>query len=307
MKKFACLAVLLAMALCLRSQDPEFFSPNQSLILLNPSFTGSNGLLRVQYSHRLQWPRLSTGDYTAMNSFDVYLKKIKAGIGLIGSTRDYMGGSIKSSLFGLTYAQYLKCPEGKLSIVPSVQFSHGQQTRDYSKSPFEGIGGIILGAAPDTVPFRSYFDLGTGLLVNYDDKFYGGISVKHLNQPDMGLFGPYNLPMLFTAHASYNMVVNDQTRLQFFGLFQRQRYFNRSQLSVNMLNFRHLVTGVGYSVNDAAIFNMGYRGNLFAVLVSYDMTVSRLAGTTAGSWEAHVSYNFRPKDKRKAVTSFESW
>lgn len=57
----------------LEAQDPIFLNANHSLLNLNPSFAGSNGGFRNQFSFRNQWPSLSGRYHTYINSADVYL------------------------------------------------------------------------------------------------------------------------------------------------------------------------------------------------------------------------------------------
>ena len=69
----------------------------------------------------------------------------------------------------------------------------------------------------------------------------------------------------------------------------------------------HLIIGGGYRNQDAINLILGYRNNLFTLQGGYDVTISKLAGNTAGSWEISASFNLRNKDLRKSLTDFEKW
>jgi hypothetical protein len=64
------------------AQDPVYTNTQQSLVALNPSFAGSNGLFRFQSTTRSQWFNLSGSYLTYYNSVDAYIKPIKGGIAL---------------------------------------------------------------------------------------------------------------------------------------------------------------------------------------------------------------------------------
>src|SRR5689334_22111824 len=127
MKKFYLFCLLVPVLFVSYAQDPVFFSTNQSLIYLNPSFAGSNGNIRNQFTHRNQWPMLGGSFRTSVNSFDVYLNSLKAGIAVTAFYDDLMHGTLKTSAVSLAYSQYLSLMDGKLKIIPSLQGTYGQR------------------------------------------------------------------------------------------------------------------------------------------------------------------------------------
>ena len=103
------------------SQEQPFVNKNQSLISLNPSFAGSNGLTRNQSSYTSQLGRYSSG-YTALNSFDAYVKPLKAGIAVSALTNNVDRGLFTNNYLGISYAQYFLLLKGKLKLIPSPNF-----------------------------------------------------------------------------------------------------------------------------------------------------------------------------------------
>lgn len=130
---------------------------------------------------------------------------------------------------------------------------------------------------------KSYVDLSAGFLVNYREKLFAGVSIFHLNQPDVGLFEARGLPQHVKLHASYNMEYTKNLRLQFFCLMNVQQDFYSARLAVNALVFDHLISGVAYSDFNTAVLSAGYRNSFFTILMGYDVTISKLAGYTAAS------------------------
>lgn len=313
MKKLAAAFLVLSLCLSLNAQDPFFLNSNQSLLSLNPSFAGSNGGFRNQFSYRNQWPNLSGRIVTYLNSADVYLSPIKAGIGASVSYDDLYISYYTSSLYSLSYAQHLHLYGGKLKLIPSIQVSYGNRKIDDSQmwhgqelsDPRYGYPLTPTGSGP--IYQETYVDVSGGFLINYGEKLYAGASFYHLNQADVGFTGGQGLPQRVTIHTSYNTEVNENMQLQFLCLLNNQLNYTTTRLSLNALFYKHLIAGIGSSNFDTAILSAGYRNSFFCLLVGYDVTISKLAGNTGGSWEIHASFNLRNKELRRSITSFESW
>jgi len=312
MKKLAAAFLVVSLCVSLNAQDPFFLNSNQSLLSLNPSFAGSNGGFRNQFSYRNQWPNLSGRIVTYLNSADVYLSPIKAGVGVSVLYDDVWSGTYNSSLYSFSYAQHLRFYDGKLKLIPSLQMSYAHRKLDASDIYYGAIGDPRYGylwapTGSGPVYEKTYFDVSAGFLINYQEKFFAGASFFHLNQADVGFTEERSQPHRLTIHTSYNMDLTENTQLQFLCVFNHQQYYSTTRLSLNALFYKHLITGIASSSFDTAILSGGYRNNFFTLLVGYDVTISKLAGNTAGSWEIHASYNLRSKGLRRSVTSFETW
>ncbi|MEO6302287.1 MAG: PorP/SprF family type IX secretion system membrane protein [Bacteroidia bacterium] len=293
------------------SQDPVFTNPLQSLVYLNPSFAGSNGFIRNQFSYRNQWPNLSGTYVTYLNTFDAYIKPIKGGISFSALLDDQAHGTLVTDVLSLGYAQHISLLEGKLKIIPSLQGSFGVKKLDRSKLNFGDMIDARRGFVWNTQTIlpserRTYLDISSGLLINYNN-FYFGSSVFHINQPDEGLMGVSKLPYRLSLYSSYNLKIKDKTLLHFFARYERQQKFDYLHLNVNALLFKHLIIGGGYMSTSAIDLNVGYRNNFFVISLEYDVTTSKLSGNTAGSWGLQASFNLRNKEKRKEITNFERW
>lgn len=314
MKPFIYSGILLLTFLSSFSQDPPFLNANQSLLYMNPSFAGSNGGIRNQFSYRNQWPFEGYHNYmqTYLNTVDVYVPSLKGGVAVSALHDNLMNGELKASVLSLSYAQYFSASDGNLKIIPSVQFSYGNRSLDLQNIHF---GETIdprygsMWAMNTAVPSgqKNYFDFSSGLLLNYQDIVYVGGSVFHINQPDVGLLGTVKMPRAVNLHASYNFTISKWSKVQVLYRYQYQNKLSSHQIGINMITSKHLITGVAYTIFDIPQFNLGYRNNYFTVVAGYDFTLSKLAGNTAGSCELHASFNLRNKEDRKQLTSFESW
>lgn len=294
------------------SQDLLFTNTSQSLVYLNPSFAGSNGGIRNQFSYRNQWPNLSGTYITHLNSFDAYIKPIKGGVSFSAMMDDQARGTLKTSGLGIAYAQHLSFFEGKLKIIPSLQATYFRLSLDKKKLNFGDpvnarFAQFWTNSFVVVSQSKSNFDFSSGILANYKNLYFG-TSVFHINQPDQGLLGTSKLPYRLSIHSSYNLHLSEKTLINFFVNYQKQQCFEYLNLSINALLFKHLIIGSGFKSNySAANFNAGYRNNYFVLSYSYDIDISKLSGNTAGSWEFMASFNLRNKEQRKTLTDFERW
>jgi len=76
------LICFLGLSLSAIAQDPFFTNSTNSLIHLNPSFSGSNGGIRAQSIYRNQWYSLDNPFITTYTSIDGYIITLKAGLAL---------------------------------------------------------------------------------------------------------------------------------------------------------------------------------------------------------------------------------
>lgn len=293
------------------SQDPAFVNANQSLLYMNPSFAGSNGGVRNQFSFRNQWPSSNFSLRTSLNAADVYLPTIKSGLA-VSVLSDNLGDVLKTNVLSVTYAKYFSAKKGDLKIIPSVQFSYAKrslavQNLHFGETIDPRYGSVWTTTAVVPLWQKNYFDCSAGLLLNYRNRLYIGGSVFHINQPDIGVLGALKIPCLVNAHISYNFTLSKWSNLQALYIYQNQNKFSSNQLAINLISFKHLITGVVWTVSSAAQFNLGYRHNYFTVVAGYGIVTNKLAGNTFASWELHASFNLRSKEQRKVLTSYESW
>jgi type IX secretion system PorP/SprF family membrane protein len=310
-KKTLFFANVLLVALNGFSQDPLFFNTQQSLVYLNPSFAGSNGGIRNQFTYRNQWPSLS-GNYTTFyNGTELYLNRLKGAIAFTYLHDNQARGVLKTNVFSIVYAQQFSSKNNTLKISPSIKVSYFDKKLDNSKlyfgeaiEPRRGYSWSQQEAVPSQI--KRNIDLSSGLLINYNH-FYFGASVFHINQPDEGLVGLSKLPMRFSLHSSYNLHLSEKTILHFFGRYEQQQKFYFYQFSATALLCKRLIIGAGFINNTTPTANLGFRHNYFTIQMNYGLTTSLLSNNNAETWELMASFNLRNKENRKIITDFEKW
>jgi type IX secretion system PorP/SprF family membrane protein len=148
-------------------------------------------------------------------------------------------------------------------------------------------------------PNKSNADFSAGLL-GYSKHYFFGFAANHITQPDEGLLGVSKLPVKFTAHAGAVIPLEKggESYISPNILFQSQQKF--SQLNLGLYYVKGaFVAGLWYRNSDAVIALVGIQNDNFKVGYSYDVTVSKLAGNTAGAHEISVQIQFECKAKRK--------
>jgi type IX secretion system PorP/SprF family membrane protein len=313
MKKIFLLS-LVVLTTVYTAQDATFLNGNQSLVNLNPSFAGSNGGLRNQLSYRNQWPQLTGNIVTYANSFDAYIKPLHGGIAFSALIDDAGHGTLKTTDFNIAYAQHFNFLENKLKIIPSLQFGYSRKSLDVTNLHFGDMidpraGYVWNNRTTGPSPNISYFDFGTGLLVQYTKDWIVGVSFSHLNQPKVGLLEGQKLPYRLNLHTSYYIHLNDKSMLQLFYRYQKQGSYSSNQFCLNSIIAKHYILGVGYNTYSGPMFNIGYRNNVLNIQLGYDVGVSKVNPSVVGpgSWEVQLGFSFlKRKDPTENLT-FENW
>jgi type IX secretion system PorP/SprF family membrane protein len=285
------------------AQDAILENTNQSLVYLNPSFAGSNGGIRMQNNYRNQWPNIPYNIINYQTCTDVYLKAIKGGLAFTASSDNQSKGLLKTRQFGLVYAQHCSSDNGKLKITPSFQLNYVQINLDIDNLGFHYPYNYPY-SPPASV--KKNLDLSTGLLINYKDFFIGG-TVKHFNQPDLGVFGPSKWPPLYRFHTSYTKKWNDKNLVQAIVIFNGQGNFRQLLFGTNAVIAKYLLLGLSYYNLDALTVNVGYRDNYVSAKVGYGAVLNRLAGNTAGTWQFSCAFSFVKQRERTLLQNFETW
>lgn len=324
---------LLAVTACLSgfSQDPIFLSSNQSLLYLNPSFAGSNGLIRSQALARQQWPQLSAPYTTYYTAVDARIKN--SGLAYTNVYDNVMRGAMKSITHSLIYAHYFSLMDKKLKITPSLQASYISRQLDKSMISFGDvidprfgyIWNMMYGAEP--VSKKANLDVSSGLLINYG-RFYFGAALFHMNQPNVGLLGDYILPRKLQLHSAYNFKLNEKSLLHALARYDKQGDIQHLSVQANLLFARYCLVGAGYRWNNTRLSkrnnegswaypdpwnqivnaSLGVRTNFFTFTVGVDAGLPEYANNFGPvSFETQLSFSLRDKERRRAITDLEAW
>ncbi|MEI8136179.1 MAG: type IX secretion system membrane protein PorP/SprF [Bacteroidota bacterium] len=287
----------------LKAQDPQFTQFYANPMYLNPAFTGTARCPRICMNYRNQWPNLSGTYVTYSASYDMHLDALAGGIGALVTTDDQAHGTLKTTNFSILYA-YHAAVTREFSIKFGIQATYLQKSLDKTKLNFGDMIDARRGFVWNTqeaVPSQTKrnADFSTGIL-GYSKYYFFGFAAHHINQPDEGLLGTSKLPAKFTGHAGA-IIPLEKGNASYLSpniLFQQQQKF--SQLNLGLYYVKGaFVAGLWYRNADAVIALVGVQNANFKFGYSYDVTISKLSGNTAGSHEISLQIQFECKPKRK--------
>lgn len=293
MKKFRNVAwMIMGFISIVRSQDLQFTQFYANPIYLNPAFAGSGYCPRVCLNYRNQWPNLS-GTYVSYSaSYDQFIKALAGGIGVLVTSDNQARGTLKTTTASFIYSYHIQV-DRYFSIKAALQATYFQKTLDRGKLNFGDMIDARRGFVWNTneiVPSqnKSNADFSAGLL-GYSKHYFFGFAANHMTQPDEGLLGVSKLPTKFTVHGGgiIQLEKRGDSYISPNILFQRQGNFMQLNLGL-YYNKGAFVAGLWYRNGDAVIALIGIQNKNFKIGYSYDVTVSKLSGNTAGSHEISI-------------------
>jgi type IX secretion system PorP/SprF family membrane protein len=181
------LVVFLFLPLKLYSQDSGAGLNYQLTVINNPSVTGGegDGFLRLSYLNF--YPGNNYNLHSVSLSYDGYFSALHGGAGIYLSN-DYLGGIINDLKGGLSYSYYFKASRDLyISAGLSASFYHRGFNLSGAILPdqIDPMAGVVIPTEEAlSSRGRTVFDLATGFLF-MSGKFFGGISVAHLAEPNL--------------------------------------------------------------------------------------------------------------------------
>lgn len=289
-------------------QDHSFSQFYSSPMYLNPSLTGNTECARLSVNYRNQWPSIPAAYNTYQIVYDQSLPSISSGYGIMVYRDSQADGAFTKTHLSGAYSYSVKATE-ELVLGFGLQGSYLQNSLNWNRLIFAdqiNIDGTINPGSNETPPPSnnvSMVDFSTGISFDWNNKFYGGVAVHHLNEPVNSFYenALSVLPMKFSAHGGavfrHDPAVSSKKTLTFSPnlLYQQQGKFH--QLNAGLyFQMRPIIIGTWYRHNfenpDAAIILLGLQHQNFKVGYSYDYSLSELSGVSGGAHEVSLSYNF---------------
>ncbi|MEO6901743.1 MAG: type IX secretion system membrane protein PorP/SprF [Bacteroidia bacterium] len=286
------------------AQDPEFTQFYANPLYLNPALAGTARCPRVNLNYRNQWPGISGTYVTYSASYDQHVDALGGGIGLL-VTNDKAGqGTLTTTNVAGMYSYQLNVTR-EFSMKFGFQGTYFQKSIDWSKLTFgdmidERRGFVYNTKEVQKLEKKSGIDISAGVF-GYSKRYFFGFAAHHITEPDEGLLTTSKLPMKITAHAGALLPIGDKGNETFISpniLYQKQQDFQQLNLGV-YVSKGSIVGGLWYRNQDSFIALVGFQQHFFKVGYSYDVTVSKLTNTTAGSHEISFSLQFECKPKKK--------
>ncbi|HEY0978547.1 MAG TPA: type IX secretion system membrane protein PorP/SprF [Flavobacteriales bacterium] len=313
------LLLLCLIAMRATAQDPQLSQFYAAPMYLNPALTGNTHQDRVSMNNRLQWLGTGKGYRTYALSYDHRTKSNSSIGGMVMHDR--------AGAFQLAFTQ--------------VSISYAYEARINRRSGFRGgmrLGYTMRSVDPSNLLFAdqviressnsiepmiidrvSYFDASAGLLY-FSEKFWAGVSMSHLNEPQQSLSiaGDVALPMRTSVHSGYRFAVDgrnfrvSETLMTLAMQYKMQAKWDQLDIG-GYVEHRNLILGLwyrglpgiksydaGYSNDDAVILMAGFElNNQLQFVYSYDITVSTLTARSGGAHEMSLIYEWPRKGKNR--------
>lgn len=317
-------ALFATVALCLfsvgRAQDAQFTQFYAAPTYLSPAFAGTSLQSRFSMMYRDQWPSIPGAFVTYAAAFDHYASNVNSGFGVqLFHDRSGSGALRYTSITG-QYAYEIQLKR-KVFLRPALEFAFVNHAVDYSRLTFGdqlARGGTV--ATYENMDGRSinYSDAGFGLLY-FTPRTWLGLSFHHLNQPNQSLLmNESRVPRKFSVHGGRRFAMRSavikqhkQSVVVAFNYRSQEKY---DQLDLGFYYEQHpfyaglwyrglpvfKAYAAGYGNSDAVAAIVGVMVGDWRFGYGYDLTISKLAGYTAGSHEISTAVEFADRRTRRA-------
>lgn len=166
--------------------DPIFIQINSHPLLVNSGVVGTIGLPRVKMNTRIQNNNSIDKLVSSTVSYDMFINKIKAGVGIIANYQNFGSGMYKNNTFGFVYGQKFEINR-EASLTTSVKYTLESKVMNGDKmiygNTLETDKGVLHHSFSDATTFTSTSklsqDLGIGAWYN-GQYLYGGINIDNL-------------------------------------------------------------------------------------------------------------------------------
>lgn len=270
---------------------------------LNPAFTGSTYGLRASL-HMRSHPLPDATGYSALSaSADGYLPYINSGLGIV-FTSDYQGNLVWKNHASLLYAYHLR-----LSRNWNVNF--GAQAGYYGNElRWDNLEFTDPGQPPPPFTRRHAVNFATGLLA-FNDFFYGGVAMHHLNRPQEGFFGDQRLDMKYTAHIGANIMSSQRHRAntQRFAFFLSPNVIYQGQGPFHRINYGmyagvdRIMGGVWFrqdmNRSNTMVFLVGFNHQNYRIGYSYDHSLSGFTDAFHAVHEISLSWQLEGRVRKR--------
>lgn len=304
-----------------RGQDAHFTQFYAQPTYLSPAFAGTSMQSRLGLTVRDQWPSIPGAFVTYNAAYDHYLSNMSSGVGVMVNHDRAGSGALRYTNLAVQYAYEIQLKR-KVFLRPALQFGMVEHAVDLSRLTFGD--QLIRGGDISTyehVESRStrYADLGAGALF-FTPTTWLGVAFHHLNEPNQSLLlNQSKVPMRLGLHggrrfhikapvireknesivAAFNYRAQGRYDQLDLGAYYEREPFFAGLWYRGIPLFKSYAPGYGNS--DALAVLIGILVKDMRIGYSYDITISRLAGRTAGAHELTLGYEWADRRKRRSI------
>lgn len=300
-----------------KAQDPIFTQYFMVPETLNPGFTGFLETTNAGIMHRSQWTDLDFKIDTDFGFINTWVEPMNSGVGVSVLSHREKFTNYNFTQVNVNYAYRVELTD-EWYFRPAIEIGFGNKSYGFQNLILEdqiNIGnGTISSVSMDPTLLKekvNFFDFSAGFLFNNENTWFG-LSMKHLNKPNITFTQQGNLPleMFFSANAGIELELKDymntvifpfETKLLLTANYMKQAEYNRLDIGAGLV-FKKFFVGataatdpVGNSPNSHFLTSLNPYGGLyydhFKFGYSYDFNTSKI-GRTGGVHEFSITYQF---------------
>ena len=301
-----------------KAQDFILSQPYANSLYLAPSFAGMTNGGRAFLTYRNQWASFAGGHNTVLMGADLFFRRQNSSVGAYLAYDRQIAGAFTTIELHPQYNYRVQLTD-KLYFRPGVEFAVFYKTVNPDGLIFANQiteNGIVLDQQfPDMFENKSGMnvDVAASVLL-YNENFWVGGAVHHITETGVSFVNSTSrTPRKWSAFAGKRFVYNEdyqrgyEDSFTLAGTFDYQSTYTQFQLGV-IWHWMPLELGIWY--RDLPFMEKGNLLNRDAIIAvaaltlgnvklsySYDVTISDLAGYTAGSHELVLTVKFNQKDK----------
>lgn len=257
-------AILVSSIVC--GQDEDFKNIFHSRIISNPAFTGYCEHPTISFNSQFQWSAFQNHSV----SYDMYLPKIKSGIGFFVNDARYE--LLNRHNIQLNYAYYLKF-ENEFEIVPAI--SLGGNIIDFYKDKFRPPSTLDDPVLDSLILHQNNFNINIGFMIHHKN-FIAAISALQINRPELKFHGDIitsKSAIIYKSLIAYRYANLDNMHATIFNkiYYTYFDYYNiEFGLEFSTLNFAY---HIAYDTDNEFILGIAFKWN--SINLAYNFAILR--------------------------------
>lgn len=300
-----------------KAQDPIFTQYFLIPETLNPGFSGFLETTYAGIIHRSQWPDLDLKIDTDYAFINTWSENSNSGIGFSILNHRENKTQYSFTQFNVNYAYRVRLNDNWY-FRPAIEVGFGTKSFGFGNLVLEdqiNIGsGTINPTSGDPLVLNDrfkFFDFTAGMVFNNENAWFG-LSLKHINKPNISFVADKNIPlnMFFSASGGYEFLVVDyldvalfpyETKFLLTANYMNQGEYNRLDLGSSVM-FKTVFFGLSAATNPGTKADNSHLVtslNVFGGLqyehlkfgLSHDFSTSKI-GKTGGIYELSLTYQF---------------
>ncbi|MDL2256303.1 type IX secretion system membrane protein PorP/SprF [Parabacteroides sp. OttesenSCG-928-K15] len=311
MKRYL-LLILLTILCCtakVRAQyDAQFSQYFMSMGYYNPAYAGQTENLQLFGIHRQQWVGFEGAPKSFFVMADMPLRFAERthGVGVVMFSEKIGLSSITQAAGQYAYKKNLW--GGTLSVGLQLGLFNMSFQGDSVRLPDNDVGNEADEAIPITQAEGMAFDMNAGIFYSHP-KFYAGIGISHLMEPEIGLdeTAKTYVARTYNFTAGYNIKTSNPLFELQPSVFLKTDLTNfKADITGRLIYNKMFSGGISWRVDDAVIIFLGAAFGPVQVGYAYDYSYTAIRKGTHGSHELMAKFSMKLKQTKTGKNRHKS-